>query len=221
MRGHAFGGALLAVAVASGMAGAQGNDRSAPTGGRSALMGGTGVALARDGAAPFTNPATMGTIDDQRIAFSVNFFAYEITHFGGWNQPGPVNTSQFGAVHLNGAQDESSRFQGLPSTLCLFLTLAGLRSAASEGTTPEDRRRRQKLAFCIGSLELTNVNLTSLSFTGAAPGDRPRRSSQSREAGTGSTWARATACTSPTSCRSACRFMAWPPPSRSSSMGAA
>jgi hypothetical protein len=168
MRAHAFGGALLAIVVASGPARSQGNDRSSPTGGRSALMGGTGVALARDGAAPFTNPATMGTVDDQRIAFSVNFFTYEITHFSGWNQPGPVDAAQFGAVHLNGAQDESSRFQGLPSTLCLFLTLAGLRSA-TEGTTPEARRSRQKLAFCIGSLELTNVNLTSLSFTGSAP----------------------------------------------------
>ena len=164
------GAALLAVAVVvvAGMARAQGNDRSAPTGGRSALMGGTGVALARDGAAPFANPATMGTIEDQRIAFSVNFFTYEITHFSGWNQPGPVNTAQFGALHLNGAQDESSRFQGLPSTLCLFLTLSGVRSAP-DGTTPEERRRRQKLAFCIGSLELTNVNLTSLSFTGSTP----------------------------------------------------
>jgi hypothetical protein len=40
---------------------AQGNDLSAPTGGRSALMGNTGVALARDGAAPFYNPATWTT----------------------------------------------------------------------------------------------------------------------------------------------------------------
>ncbi len=169
MAERAFGVALLAVAAAaSGAARAQGNDRSAPTGGRSALMGGTGVALARDGAAPFANPATMGTIEDQRIAFSDNFFTYEITHFSGWNQPGPVNTSQFGAVHLNGSQDESSRFQGLPSTLCLFLTLAGLKPVG-EGTAPGDRRRRQKLAFCIGSLELTNVNLTSLSFSGSAP----------------------------------------------------
>ncbi len=159
---------LLAITIAVGGARAQGNDRSAPTGGRSALMGNTGVALARDGSAPFVNPATMGTIEDQRIAFSVNFFTYQVTRFSGWNEPGPVNTAQFGAVRLNGAQDASSRFQGLPSTLCLFLGLAGIRSG-SEGDARGDRRGRQKLAFCIGNLEATAVNLTSLSFSGTTP----------------------------------------------------
>ena len=38
-------------------------------------MGNTGVALARDGAAPFLNPATVVGIDDRQLAFSVNFLA--------------------------------------------------------------------------------------------------------------------------------------------------
>jgi hypothetical protein len=131
-------------------------------------MGNTGVALARDGSAPFVNPATMGAIEDQRIAFSVNFFTYQITHFGGWNQPGNVDTARFGDLRLSGAQDESKKFQGLPSTLCLFLTLAA-GPPAIQGATREQHRGRQKLAFCIGSLETTEVNLTSLSFVGSTP----------------------------------------------------
>src|SRR5580698_1907633 len=95
---------LVAASVAlAGLAGvghdarAQGNDRSAPTGGRSALMGNTGVALARDGAAPFINPATIVGIDDQRLAFSVNFFTYSLRRVSDWSEPGTVD-SRFGAL---------------------------------------------------------------------------------------------------------------------------
>ena len=118
---------------------------------------------------PFANPATIGAIEDQRIAFSVNLFTYQVTNFNGWNQPGPANTAQFGNVKLDPAHDASSRFQGLPSTLCLFLTLAGVIRPDSEGAARGERRGRQKFSFCIGSLEATEVNLTSLSFTGSTP----------------------------------------------------
>src|SRR5450432_3449387 len=101
-------GARVALAAAFGAllghprdAGAQGNDRSSPTGGRSSLMGNTGVALARDGSAPFINPATIVVIDNQRLAFSVNFFTYSIRHFIHWNQPGPVEAAKFGDVALD------------------------------------------------------------------------------------------------------------------------
>jgi hypothetical protein len=161
-------GALLLLAAESTLAHAQGNDRSAPTGGRSAIMGNTGVALARDGAAPFINPATIIVIEDERLAFSVNFFTYALTHFSGWNQPGPVD-SQFGDVHLGGAGDASIRFHALPSTLCLFVTLAGIVESDREGTARGERRGRQKLALCVGSLEASDVNLTALSFRGSTP----------------------------------------------------
>src|SRR5689334_14206697 len=70
---------------------AQANDRSSPLGGRSALMGNTGVALGRDGAAPFLNPATVVAIDDRRLAFSVNFLTFQVNDFSDWQQPGTVD----------------------------------------------------------------------------------------------------------------------------------
>jgi hypothetical protein len=146
---------------------AQGNDRSAPTGGRSALMGNTGVALARDGAAPFINPATIVVIDDQRLAFSVNFFTYSLRHFSHWNQPGPVDASKFGSVALDTSGDSSTRFQALPSTLCLFFTLSGITPLGDDNAPPPGTPRgRQKLAFCLGTLESDSVNLTALQFHG-------------------------------------------------------
>jgi hypothetical protein len=163
---------LIAVSVTLAMslelpAEAQGNDRSAPTGGRSALMGNTGVALARDGAAPFINPATIVVIEDQRLAFSVNFFTYSLRHFSGWNLPGPVDPATFGSVSVDSNGDASTRFQALPSTLCLFLTLAGISPLGdADRPLPGAPRGRQKLAACLGTLESDAVNLTALQFRG-------------------------------------------------------
>jgi hypothetical protein len=168
-------GASMAVGLGDGLGGegvawAQGNDRSAPTGGRSALMGNTGVALARDGSAPFINPATIVSIDDQRLAFSVNFFTYSFRHFSSWNQPGPVDASKFGDVKLDTTGDSSTRFQGLPSTLCLFFTLSGITPLGDDDAPlPGAPTGRQKLAFCLGTLESDSVNLTALQFHGQTP----------------------------------------------------
>jgi hypothetical protein len=148
---------------------AQGNDRLAPTGGRSALMGNTGVALGRDGAAPFLDPAAIVAIEDQHLAFSVNFFTYAVRHFSQWNQPGPVDTAKFGPLHLDASGDSSIRFRALPSTLCLFFTLKSVPQVASDDVAGRAPRGRQKLAICLGSLEGDDVNLTALSFRGSTP----------------------------------------------------
>ena len=158
--------AALVTSVASPEdARAQGNDLSAPTGGRSALMGGTGVALANDGAAPFLNPATIVRINDRSLAFSVNFYTFTDTHFSNWHQPGPVDASQFGTVNLSGTGISSNGFHVLPSTLCLFFTLAGVtEEGANDGGF---HRGRQKLAICLGNTEAQSVGLPALALHAA------------------------------------------------------
>jgi hypothetical protein len=152
------------LATASG-ARAQGNDRSAPTGGRSALMGNTGVALASDGAAPFLNPATIVSIADHSFAFSVNFYSFGYQHFSSWHQPAGVDTAHFGNVALQGTGESTTSFNAFPSTLCLFFTVAGL--VADEDTESALwRRGRQKLALCLGSLESQQTSQPALSFQG-------------------------------------------------------
>src|SRR3954454_596043 len=94
---------------------AQGNDLSAPTGGRSALMGSTGVALARDGAAPFFNPATIVRIRDERLAFSVNFYALSLVHFTDFHQPDALDETLFGPGSSGDSGLLSSTFRVLPS----------------------------------------------------------------------------------------------------------
>ncbi|HEY6462390.1 MAG TPA: hypothetical protein VIY73_19615, partial [Polyangiaceae bacterium] len=162
-RGPAAASTVLALALACRPAGGQGNELSAPTGGRSALMGRTGVALSRDGSAPFLNPATIVRIDDSSLAFSVNFYTFASTSFGGWHQPGPVDTSHFGNVALNGTSVSTSGFRVIPSTLCLFFTIRGVTAQGSEGGL---HRGRQKLALCFGTTEYDDVVLPALSLEG-------------------------------------------------------
>jgi len=126
-------------------------------------MGGTGIALAVDGAAPFLNPATIVRMDDQRFAFSVNFYNYSVTHFSNWHQPGPVDASQFGDVALANTAITSSGFSGLPSTLCIFFTTAEGAAASTSGD-PTLHPGRQKLSLCLASLESLGVGFGALPF---------------------------------------------------------
>jgi hypothetical protein len=144
---------------------AQGNAYSAPLGGRSALMGNTGIAMGIDGAAPFQNPATIVRLDDHRFSFSVNFYSFSWSRFSNWHQPGAVDSSEFGNVAVGGTALTSSGFGVLPSTLCLFFTLA----PGSPDPNPDMANLdswRQKLAICLGSSESQGVAFSALPFNG-------------------------------------------------------
>jgi hypothetical protein len=148
----------LALSVAS-LARAQGNDHSSALGGRSALMGNTGVALGRDGAAPFSNPATIVRIDDRNIAFSVNLLSLHVDSFGDWRQPASVDP-RFGSVELNRKTISSTRLSAVPSTLCLFVFFSEL--TGHDSPTPQEDPTpwsggRQKLAVCLATLESENL----------------------------------------------------------------
>jgi hypothetical protein len=129
---------------------AQGNYRAVPTGGRSALMGNTGVADARDGAAPFLNPATIAGIRDQQVAFSVNFYSATLTTIDSFHAPRGTD------VALGRRSLSDARLDALPSTFCLFLTLR------------EEEAQRKKLALCAGTTERRE-----LSSSATVVGDTP------------------------------------------------
>jgi hypothetical protein len=155
--------AILFLVASPPEAHAQGNSFASPIGGRSALMGNTGTALAVDGSAPFLNPAAIVRMDDHRFAFSVNFYQYSITGFSNWHEPGTVDGTKFGRLSLGDTSISSSGFNVLPSTLCVFVTLF-------DGAPEEDdaalHKGRQKLSLCLGSLESQGVSFTALPFSG-------------------------------------------------------
>jgi hypothetical protein len=130
-------------------------------------MGNTGVALSRDGSAPFLNPATIVRINDNSLAFSVNFYTFATTTLTGWHQPAPVDTSRFGNVALAGTSIGSNGFRIFPSTLCLFFTIRGVTAEGSDDGGLH--RGRQKLALCFGNTEFQDVVLPALAFRGNTP----------------------------------------------------
>lgn len=142
---------------------------SAPTGARATLMGSTGVALGRDGSAPFNNPASIVTIRDQRLAFSVNFYSLGMTNFDRWHQPGEVDTGQFGEHRLKSTAQFDTAFRSLPSTLCLFFTLEDLASQLSLSKPPAEESGEpgapgRKLAICFATVESEDVDQSAISF---------------------------------------------------------
>lgn len=162
---------------------AQANDRSSALGGRSALMGNTGVALARDGAAPFLNPATIMGIDDRRLAFSVNFLSLQVNQFNDWHQPAAVDP-RFGDISLNHRSISSARLTGVPSTICLFISLSALTGGSD---TPKDdptpwKGGHQKFAVCLATLEAEDLVVPALSVhAGTAAGSTAQDVSLSRK----------------------------------------
>ncbi len=158
-------GLAAALALVPAMARAQGSYLSTPTGGRSALTGNTGVALGRDGSAPFVNPATIVGIYDSRIAFSVNFYSFTATSLGAYHQPGVVDPGVFPNVASTGTTATDMSFGVLPSTLCFFFLGSG---AILDGD--DSRPRRHKGAVCIGNTERSDVSLPALNFRAKAGG---------------------------------------------------
>lgn len=107
-------------------------------------MGGTGIALARDGMAPFANPATIVRVDAPALAFSVNFYDFRSTHLTAYHQPGPASLG-------------STRFDAVPSTLCVFFNV---------------RDPRHKMAACLGNVERQGFEATADAYSASSAGAR-------------------------------------------------
>lgn len=164
-RSFASSVAAIAFVIAARDALAQEAARNLPTGGRSILMGNTGVALGKDGTAPFLNPATVLAIDDSKLAFSVNVYRVALNEFANLYQPNPSPSGPFSGMKLSSTSYLDPHFDGLPSTLCFFFTL-GRGGPIAEDT---ERSGRQKLAVCIGQVVTDDFSLTASSVGGSSP----------------------------------------------------
>ncbi|HEU4404705.1 MAG TPA: hypothetical protein VFS43_05375 [Polyangiaceae bacterium] len=170
-RALAAGAALLAAASVAPPCRAQANHRPTTLGGRSILMGGTGVALARDASAPFLNPATMVRIADRRVAFSINAYALSVVNLSEWYRPRQPYLSGVGAVPGRRTTAQDIAFDDLPSTLCVFLldpprgpeAAGGAAPAADTGSgharPPRAPAGAKKLAVCFGNADRRDFGL--------------------------------------------------------------
>lgn len=161
--------AAVALALATTLAvrsvEAQSNYRSTPIGGRTTLMGGTGLNFGVDGAAPFQNPATLVLVDDERLSFSVNFYTFTAFHSRRWYQPAAVDPTHFGAFDDPSASLTDLEFNALPSSLCLFLSSSrtsrlALCAAATQTSSFTFASERQDVGMGLG--RLTRIQQTML-----------------------------------------------------------
>jgi hypothetical protein len=128
-------------------------------GGRSALMGGTGVALGVDGAAPFLNPATITRIQASRLAFSARLYRYSHTRLYDFHQPGPV-APELGEAGFDDTTVSDNSLHSVPDSVCYFFPAIGGAS------------RAQRLSLCLATTEEQELSLKAQGFRDDSAGLR-------------------------------------------------
>ena len=147
---------------------AQSNYRLAPVGGRTTLVGGTGVVYGHDGASAFLNPATAVRIDDDRLSFSVNFYSMSLVSAPRWYRPGIVDEKTFGPVDSSDATMTDLEFNALPSSLCFFFRMADI--PLLKGEAKEDiRLRAARFGLCFASVQSQTFNFAAESRSQVGP----------------------------------------------------
>ena len=155
---------------ASPRAAAQSNYRLAPVGGRTTLVGGTGLAFGRDSASAFLNPATVVRVDAGRLAFSVNFYELSMFRSSSWYAPGPIDRKNFGDVGSAKASVTTYDFDSLPSSLCIFLRVGDINVLAGDASK-ELRTLQARLGICIATVQASDFTFQREDFsTGTASG---------------------------------------------------
>jgi hypothetical protein len=156
-------GAVGAIGTSSAMARAQSNYRNAPVGGRSQLLGGTGVTYGRDAATAFLNPATAVLVDDQQLSFSVNFYTVSLVNASRWYVPGPIDRSKFGALDIENPTMTDLEFNALPSSLCIFFRAPDVRFLVRAKKHP--RTREARVGLCFATISGQSFNFAAEGFS--------------------------------------------------------
>lgn len=150
---------MLALVLVSSTASAQSNYRLAPVGGRSTLLGGTGIVYGRDGAAAFLNPATAVLADDNRLSFAVNFYTVNLMLAPNWYEPGPTDRSVFGNMNLKNQASTDFEFNALPSSLCLFIKVGSIELLARR--IKNEKARDARLGLCFATMQSQVFNFAA------------------------------------------------------------
>lgn len=159
--------AFTAMASTASSARAQGNYRLSPIGGRTTVLGGTGVVYGRDAAAAFINPATAVLADDRRLAFSVNFYTVSLVQAPHWWQPGAVDRARFGDLAVDSPSMTDIEFNALPSSLCLFFQIGDVPFLISK-TSAEIRERQARLGLCFAAVQSQTFNFAAEGNAGSS-----------------------------------------------------
>lgn len=179
---RALAASVLALALAvPESARAQATQRLAPVGGRTTLVGGTGLVFGHDSASAFLNPATVVRIDKNRLSFSVDFYYLSLTESDAWYQPGTIDRARFGDVRREGNTAVSAfDFDSLPGSLCLFFGAGDLPFVSSDSKT-ELRARQARLGFCLASIQYNAFTFNDESYAQTTPTGVSRQAQNLRQ----------------------------------------
>ncbi len=139
-------------------------------------MGNTGIVFARDGSAPFLNPATLVWIQDTRVAFSVNFYSLSFHSLDDFHDPRGTARRTFGGD--SSATYVQPRVDAIPSTFCLFFTLKDIerkKVRPLDAIEEVPQRVPQKLATCFGTTERRLLSATAREFVAGTGANRTTR----------------------------------------------
>jgi hypothetical protein len=148
----AFGTATLRVAVALGCASHSVPAQTLPLGGRTASMGGAGVAQGRDGAMPYVNPAGFARVPHTTISLSASLYRYERFEVAPYFFHGNLPPTLRLAVTPDRARDRltSARFSSFPGAAAVLWHLG-----------PEDQPEASQHVLSASILVSQNVNLAT------------------------------------------------------------
>jgi hypothetical protein len=116
----------VAGAVATWSSLAAGQAWSVPMGGRTATMGGAGVAEGHDIAMPLLNPAGIAAVDTQVFGLSSSLYSYKKVSVANFLAPNGFNAA-FGEAAVDSETFDSSGFSTVPSAVGFFRHLGAER----------------------------------------------------------------------------------------------
>lgn len=154
---------LSAVGVAASLlalpteAWGQANFHSSPLAGRSSLLGGTGVALGVDGAAPVLNPANLSQIGDRSLAFSSRLFRHSWSRMNDLHQPTDP-TGSFSGATIEDPSSSRTQLSSLPDTTCYFF-----------GPSGGEARSKLRVGVCLAKTEALDLSAEGINSSFDTP----------------------------------------------------
>lgn len=136
----ALGAAGLVALAGARPAGAQ----SLPFGGRTAAMGGTGIARGDDSAMPLLNPAGLALVPHSTLSISASLYAFHHVDVPGFNADSDTILSPRGSIEISQRGLASNTIESLPTSLAGMLHLPGAvhQVLALSVTIPRSTSRR-------------------------------------------------------------------------------
>ncbi len=133
--GVALGGCLLGAADPAAA-------QAIPFGGRTAAMGGTGIARGDDSAMPVLNPAGIALVSSSTLSLSASLYAFHHVSVPHFNADADTLSNGFQTIEVSQQGVASNTVETLPSSLAYMLHLSPGNVLAASVTIPRSTTRR-------------------------------------------------------------------------------